>query len=63
MDGVLIFGKDQAKHDKRLERVLKRIETEGITFNSGKCEFSKSELKFFGHIIDQQGVQADPAKT
>ena len=41
MDNVLIFGKD---HDERLEKVLKQIETVGVTLKLNKCEFSKSEL-------------------
>ena len=63
MDDVLVFGKDQAEHDDRLEKVLKRIESAGVTLNPNKCEFSKLELKFLGHIINKQGVKADPAKT
>ena len=35
----------------------------GMTLNSDKCEVSKTQLKFLGHIIDQNGVKADPAKT
>ena len=34
-----------------------------MTLNSDKCEVSKTQLKFLGHIIDQNGVKADPAKT
>ena len=63
MDDVLIFGKDQAEHDDRLIKVLKRIESTGVTLNVNKCEFSKSEVKFLGHIINKEGVKADPAKT
>ena len=44
-------------------KVLKQIETAGVTLNPNKCEFSKSELKFLGHIVNKQGVKADPAKT
>ena len=39
MDDVLIFGKDQAKHDERLNTVLKRIESMGVTLKVNKCEF------------------------
>ena len=62
MDDVLIFGKSQAEHDDRLNEVLKRIESAGVTLNLSKCEFSKSELKFLGHIINKDSVKADPAK-
>ena len=58
MDDVLVFGRDQEEHD--LHAVLSRIEA---TLNTRKCEFSKTSLKFLGHIIDQEGIRADPDKT
>ena len=68
MDNVLVFSKNQAEHDAHLEAVLKQIESAGVTPNPSKCEFSKcefskAELKFLGHIINNQGVKADPSKT
>ena len=63
MDDVLVYGKDQREHDKRLEVVLQRIEAAGMTLNCDKCEVSETQLKFLGHIIDQSGVRADLAKT
>ena len=63
MDGVLVFGKNQAEHDEHLEAVLKRLVSAGVTLNTNKCEFSKSELKFLGHIVNQHGVQADLDKA
>ena len=63
MDDVLVYGENQREHDERLEAVLMRIKAAGMTLNSDKCEVSKSQLKFLGHIIDETGVQADPAKT
>ena len=63
MDDVLVYGQDQREHDKRLEAVLQRVKAAGMTLNSDKCEVSKTQLKFLGHIVDGSGVQADPAKT
>ena len=63
MDDVLIFGKDQAEHDERLEAALRRIEEAGATLNPQKCEFRKSKLTFLGHVIDKDGITADPEKT
>jgi len=34
-----------------------------MTLNSDKCEVSKTQLKFLGHIIDHNRVQVDSAKT
>lgn len=63
MDDVLIFGRTQAEHDRRLEAVLTRIEKAGVTLNPQKCEFSKNKLTFLGHVIDANGITADPEKT
>ena len=63
MDDVLVFGGDKSEHDQRLRAVLKRIEEAGVTLNRSKCEFGKTELKFLGHLLNQDGIQADPDKT
>ena len=63
MDDILVFGKDEAEHDQRLDAVLKRIEEAGATLNPQKCEFRKDKLTFLGHIIDADGIRADPEKT
>ena len=63
MDDVLVYGQDQEEHNKRLEAVLQRIQYAGVTLNPDKCKFSKDQLKFLGHIIDKDGVRADPAKV
>ena len=62
MDDVLIFGSNQAEHDSRVIAVLKRLEAAGVTLNSEKCEFRREKVKFLGHIIDSQGIRADPEK-
>ena len=63
MDDVLIFGKDQTKHDQRLEAALQHIKKARVTLNPQKCEFSKRKLTFLGHVFDANGITADPEKT
>ena len=62
VDDILIFGQNQEEHE-RLEAVLKRIEAANGTLNPPKCEFSKNKLTFLGHVIDTDGIRADPTKT
>ena len=40
MDYILVHGKTQKGHDKRLEAVLTRLIRARITLNPEKCEFS-----------------------
>ena len=62
MDDVLVYAETQSTHDGRLWKVLKRLEENGVTLKTEKCEFSKSSVKFLGQVIDAQGVRADPNK-
>ena len=63
MDDVLVFGRNQSQHDDRLTAVLQRLMSAGVTLNPEKCKFSRRQLDFLGHVIGENGVCADPAKT
>ena len=54
IDDMLIFGKDQKEHNERLNAALEQIQ---------KCEFSKKQITFLGHVIRENGISADPQKT
>lgn len=62
IDDVLVHGRNQREHDERLDAVLQRIDKAGMTLNLDKCEFSKLEVKFLGHVISAKGIEADPEK-
>ena len=63
MDDILVYGRTQEEHDDRLLKVLRRLEAAGLTLNRDKCEFSKSQVKYLGQIVDQTGVRPDCAKV
>ena len=63
MDDVLVFGANQAEHDARLTAVLERIQAARVTLNPEKCKFRCKSVKFLGHLIDEEGIRADPVKT
>ena len=39
------------------------MEKAGATLNKAKCVFHKTSVKFLGHVIDEDGIRADPEKT
>ena len=51
IDEVLVHGKDQQKHNERLEAVLKSLLEAGVKLNLDKCVFSTKPVKFLGHVI------------
>ena len=63
MDDVLIFGKTQEEHDTWLIKVVEKLQIVGLTLNRSKCEFSQSQVKFLGQVVNSQGISPDPDKT
>ena len=63
MDDVLIFGKTKEEHDIRLTKALDRIHSAGVTLNREKCLFGQNSIKFLGHVVNKQGISADPDKV
>ena len=63
VDDVLIFASTQQGHDARLHTALAKIQAAGLTLNEEKCEFNKERVTFLGHVIDKNGISADPQKT
>jgi len=62
MDDVFIYSRTQEEHDHRLYRVLKTIQSAGMTLNKAKCQFSQRKILFLGQLIDETGIKPDPAK-
>ena len=62
LDDVLIFGKTIKEHNERLEEVLKQFRVSGMKLSPHKCNFLKSEVRYLGHIISNEGIATDPEK-
>ena len=62
IDDILIHRTDKKEHDERLREVLRRLQGMNVTLSSEKCKFAKNQVPFLGHIIDGDGIHADPEK-
>ena len=63
MDDILVFGHTKADHDARLYETLQKLQSAGVTLNPSKCQLERTELRFLGHLLTEQGVRPDPEKT
>ena len=63
-DDIIIYGfdKEGVDYDRTVRKVMDKVRTVGMRFNSTKCQFHKTEVKFFGLMLTRQGVMPDPAK-
>ena len=62
-DDIIVFGKGKDEHDRNLRVVLQRLQDNNLRLNEAKCEFSKSEVSFYGHILSSSGIKPDPQKV
>ena len=61
-DDIIVFGRNQEEHNKRLCKLFERLKERNLTLNKAKCEFNKDKLEFYGHIFSANGISADPKK-
>ena len=62
IDDLLVYGKTQLEHNRRLLTVLKKLKTAGLTLNKEKCIFNTTSIKFLGQLVDNTEMKADPDK-
>jgi hypothetical protein len=62
MDDILVFGHTQTEHEEALEALLKRLVELNLTVGEAKCEFSKTEITFYGMIISKDGIRPKKQK-
>ena len=62
-DDVIVASENIRDHLKTLEECLAAIQDAGLTLNSDKCWFCYNEVKFWGMLINSEGVQPDPEKV
>jgi hypothetical protein len=62
-DDIVVYAKSLADHDAKLREVLDRLRTYELKLQSGKFEFLRKEVNYFGHQITETGVRPDPQKV
>ena len=62
-DDIIIHGKDDAEHDRRLHKFMRVPGEDGLVLNKKKCEVKSNSVKFFGCVYDKHGAHPDPSKV
>ena len=62
-DDIIIHGKDDAEHDRRLHKFMKVTREHGLVLNKKKCEVKSNSVKFFGCVYDKHRAHPDPSKV
>ncbi|WVZ62139.1 hypothetical protein U9M48_011919 [Paspalum notatum var. saurae] len=63
LDDILIFSPNLETHLSHLTLVLAKLRQHKLYLKPSKCTFAQQSVEYLGHIISDQGVSTDPAKT
>ena len=55
LDDILVAGKDEEQHLKRLDVVLQQLQNAGLRLKDSKCEFLVASVTYLGYRIDADG--------
>uniref|UniRef100_A0AAV2KXD0 ribonuclease H n=1 Tax=Knipowitschia caucasica TaxID=637954 RepID=A0AAV2KXD0_KNICA len=63
LDDLLVMGRDEAEHLLNLDRVLQRLQENGLRVKKSKCDFGKTQIEYLGHMLDEKGVYPSKDKV
>ncbi len=56
IDDILIASRSPEEHQQHLDIVFKRLAANGLSINTAKCEFKRTEIIFLGHKVTPDGL-------
>lgn len=62
LDDILIYSRTREEHERHIRAVLQALREHQLYAKPSKCEFFKTEVKYLGFIISDEGIKMDPAK-
>jgi hypothetical protein len=63
IDDILIFSKTEAEHQAHVRLVYEVLQREKFYVCKAKSSFAQKEIKYLGHIVNEQGIRPDPKKV
>ena len=63
IDNILIYSRDKKEHEKHLKLILELLQKEKLYAKFSKFELWIREVHFLGHVVNEKGIQVDPAKV
>ena len=63
IDDILIYSRTLKEHECSLTIMLQTLREHKLYSKMSKCEFWMKEVKFLAHVVSEQGVAIDLART
>ena len=63
LDECIILSKTAQEHIRRLQQIFQRFSEANLKTNPTKCALFQTKVQFLGHVINKNGLEADPEKV
>ena len=63
IDDIFIHASSRKKLQKIVREVIAVLKKPGFKVNKDKCIFEATQIKFLGHIVSTNGLEANPDKV
>ena len=63
LDDILIASRTLEEHLRHIKEVFGRLRDAGLRLKPKKCLLLRNEVPYLGHVISDDGIRPDPAKT
>lgn len=63
IDDIIVYSPSVTQHFLDLQAVFQKLQDAGLTINLRKSKFCLHEVTFLGHLVNIQGISADPSKV
>nr|GEZ81515.1 putative reverse transcriptase domain-containing protein [Tanacetum cinerariifolium] len=63
IDDILIYSRSEEEHEAHLKTISDLLKKEKLYAKFSKCEFWLKEVQFLGHMVNREGIHADPSKV
>nr|GFB52992.1 putative reverse transcriptase domain-containing protein [Tanacetum cinerariifolium] len=62
IDDILIYSNSKEEHKVHLKLILELLKKEKLFGKFSKCEFWLQEVRFLGHVVNNEGIHVDSNK-
>ena len=62
LEDIIVFSSIFEEHLEKLQAVFSRLALHNLKLKAIKCEFFISQAFYLGHVVSEEGTQADSAK-
>ena len=62
LDDIVLYANSLEEHEEKFNKLMERLSAANLELQTEKCEFSRPEVAYLGHIIDKEGGRPDPKK-